>query len=133
MSTRTSKMSSQRQLLVGELLKHIIAETCQCGHFGSEELLESGHITVTEVRASPDLRNATAYVVAHSNDDISTLIKALNDESHVFQKDIGRQSNMKFTPRIHFVRDESFDEAQKIDQLLRDVIPAEDTDNQPED
>jgi ribosome-binding factor A len=58
--------------------------------------------------------------------DMDKILPALNEEAHVFQKEIGRQQNMKFTPKVRFVRDESFDEAQKIDELLKGVhIPEE--------
>lgn len=124
---------SQRQLRAAEQLRHIIAETMNRGHFHHEALLNVEGITVSEVRVTPDLKNAKAFVMSLGGDDMDVILPALNKETHVFQKEIGRQQSMKFTPRIHFVRDESFDEAQKIDQLLRDVIPAEDTDNQPED
>ena len=112
---------SQRQLRVGEQLKHIIAEVLQRGHFHSETLLNSGRVTISEVRASPDLRNATAYVISMGNEKMDEIIAALNDESQSFQKEINRQSSMKFTPRIHFKEDEAFEEAQKIESLLRDI------------
>jgi len=121
-------MPSQRQLRVGEQLKHIIAETLQRGHFGHEDLLDCGHITVTEVRASPDLRNATAYIVVYNDDDINPVIKALNAESSVFQKDIGSQSNMKFTPRISFKEDYSFAQAGRIEDVLKDITYPTDED-----
>lgn len=112
---------SQRQLRVGEQLRHIIAETMQRGHFHDESLLDSGRITVTEVRVSPDLKNATAYVLALGDKDTDKILPVLNESAPAFQKQINRQSNMKFTPRIRFVKDHSFEEAQKIDDLLRDI------------
>lgn len=112
---------SQRQLRVGEQLKHIIAETMARGHFSQEALLDAGQVTVSEVRVSPDLRNATAYIMPLGGGNIETILPALNDESRVFQKEINRQSNMKFTPRISFKRDKTFDEVQKIDDLLNSI------------
>ena len=93
----------------------------QRGHFHDAVLLDSGKITVTEVRVSPDLKNATAYVLWLGGENMEAALKALNEEHHVFQKEINRQSNLKFTPRIRFVRDESFEEAQRIEDLLRQV------------
>ena len=116
----TTKGPSQRQLRVGEQLRHIIAETMARGHFHDEILLDA-HITVAEVRVTPDLKNAKAYVMSLGGANMDEILPALNEEASVFQKDIGRQLNMKFTPKIRFVRDESFDEAQKIDELLRTV------------
>lgn len=122
-----SKGPSQRQLRVGEQVKHIVAETMARGHFYNEALLNA-HITVAEVRVSPDLKNAKAYVMSLGGANMDEILTALNEESHVFQKEIGRQQSMKFTPKVQFVRDESFDEAQKIDELLRGVhIPESST------
>ncbi|HOO81912.1 MAG TPA: 30S ribosome-binding factor RbfA [Alphaproteobacteria bacterium] len=125
-SHHTHKGPSQRQLRVGEQLRHIIAETMSRGHFHHEALLDAGRVSVTEVRVTPDLKNAKAYVMSLGGADMDIILPALNEEAHVFQKEIGRQQNMKFTPKIRFVRDESFDEAQRIDDLLRGVhLPEE--------
>jgi len=130
--TRSShKGPSQRQLRVGEQLRHILSETMSRGHFSSEILLNTKGVTVAEVRVSPDLKNAKAYVMSLGGEDMDQVLPALNKEAHIFQKEIGRQQSMKFTPKIHFVRDESFDEAQKIDALLRGVhIPQDDPDEE---
>ena len=130
MSSHNSKKGpTQRQLRVGEQLRHIIAETMARGHFQDEALLDA-HVTVAEVRVTPDLRQATAYVMSLGGRDMEEILPALNAESNVFQKDIGRQLNMKFTPKVHFLRDESFDEAQRIDEILRTVHIPEDDDNE---
>ena len=118
---RSTKGPSQRQLRVGEQIRHIIAETMARGHFHTEALMDAGRITVAEVRVTPDLKQAKAYVMSLGGENMDEILPALNAEAHVFQKDIGRQQSMKFTPKVHFVRDESFDEAQKIDDLLRGV------------
>lgn len=124
-SHRTSE-PSQRQLRVGEQLRHIIAETMQRGHFRDESLLDAGRITVTEVRVSPDLKNATAYVLSLGGLDMDKILPALNEAAPMFQKEIGRQNSMKFTPRVRFVTDTSYEQAQKIDDLLRGLhIPDE--------
>lgn len=121
------KQPSQRQLRVGEQIKHIVAETMTRGGFQNPVLMDSMAVTVTEVRASPDLKNATAYVVPlMGNADLTDVLKALNDEAHVFQREIGRQSALKFTPRLHFKSDGAFDEGQKIEDLLRSITYAED-------
>ncbi len=126
--TRSSKGPSQRQLRVGEQIRHIIAETMARGHFHTEALMDAGRITVAEVRVTPDLKQAKAYVMSLGGENMDEILPALNAEAHVFQKDIGRQQSMKFTPKVRFVRDESFDEAQKIDELLRGVLPQENED-----
>ncbi len=118
----SAKGPSQRQLRVGEQIKQIIAEKLSRGDFHHESLINAGYISVGEVRVSPDLRNAKAYVMAlNEDDDLEAILKALNEESHQFSKEINRVSNMKFTPKIRFVRDESVEEAQRIDDLLRSV------------
>lgn len=122
---------SQRQLRVGEQIRHIISETLQRGHFNSELLLnKSNTVIVSEVRPSPDLRHARAYVMSINGEGIEELLDALNDNAHVFQKDIGRSVNMKFTPRVKFVTDTSFDEAQHIENLLRDVKRSDSVDEE---
>ena len=115
------KGPSQRQLRVGEQIKQIIAETMARGHFYHEALINAGHITVGEVRVTPDLRNAKAYVMSLGGNNMDEILSALNEESQMFSKEINRQSNMKFTPKIRFVKDESFEEVQRIDDLLRSV------------
>jgi len=110
---------SQRQLRVGEQLRHIIAEVMQRGHFHDPALIEGAmHVTVTEVRAAPDLKQATAYVLPLGGKDIESILPALNNAAAVFQKEINKQANMKFTPRIQFKMDDSFDNAQRLEALL---------------
>ncbi|MCB1563625.1 MAG: 30S ribosome-binding factor RbfA [Alphaproteobacteria bacterium] len=121
---------SQRQLRVGEQLRHIIAETMQRGHFRDERLLKAGNITVTEVRVTPDLKNAKAYVMALGGMDMDDILPALNESASLFQKEINRQSNLKFTPKVSFRTDTSFDEAQKIDDLLRGIHYADQDEDQ---
>ncbi len=113
---------SQRQLRVGEQLRHIISETLNRGHFNDVLLLnKSNTIIVSEVRPSPDLRHARAYVMSINGEGLDELLPALNSQSHIFQKDINKSSSLKFTPKVNFVIDNSFDEAQHIENLLRDV------------
>ena len=118
----TSSGPSQRQLRVGEQLRHAIVETLQRGKFNDILLLDAAHnITVTEVRSSPDLKNATAFVMSLGGSNMTELLPALNDAAPYFQKEINRKLTLKFTPRISFVKDKSFDEAQKIDNILKNL------------
>ena len=113
---------SQRQLRVGEQMRHIIAETMARGHFHDEILLDiAGGVTVTEVCPSPDLRQATAYVISLGGTDMERILPALNNNAAVFQKDINSKATLKFTPRIRFMLDGSFAEAQKLDELLSTI------------
>ena len=83
---------------------------------------------MSEVSPSPDLKHARAYVMSLNGEDMEELLVALNDQKYVFQKEIARNTNLKFTPRVKFVTDTSFDEAQHIENLLRDVRIPDDTD-----
>ncbi len=113
---------SQRQLRVGEQIRHIMAETLSRGHFHDEVLIDlAGNVTVTEVRPSPDLRQATAYVISLGGLDMNTILPALNDNAQVFQKDINTKANLKFTPRVRFQEDTSFEKVQKLDELLSTI------------
>lgn len=113
---------SQRQRRVGEQIRHILSDTLQRGHFNSETLLnKSNTIVVSEVRPSPDLKHARAYVMSLNGEDMEELLEDLNENARVFQKEIAKGTNLKFTPRVKFVTDTSFDEAQHIEDILRDV------------
>jgi ribosome-binding factor A len=113
---------SQRQLRVGEQIRHVIAETLRRGHFHNEVLLDAAPtVTVSEVRVSPDLKNATAYVTTLGGINIDAVLPALNDVAHVFQKDIGRTLTSRNTPRVKFVADNSFAEAEKIERILKSL------------
>jgi ribosome-binding factor A len=121
-SKHSGSEPSQRQLRVGEQIRHIISQTLQRGHFRNEYLLDSASlITVSEVRASPDLKHARVYVMALGGENMEKILPALNDEAHVFQKEIARQANLKFTPKVKFVTDDSFANAAHIEDLLRGV------------
>jgi ribosome-binding factor A len=113
---------TQRQLRVGEQLRHLIAETLQRGKFNDLVLLDAAHtITVSEVRPSPDLKQARAYVLSLGGVNMDEILPALNEAAPFFQKEIGKKLSLKFTPKITFVKDHSFDEAQKIDTILKNL------------
>lgn len=127
----TSEGASQRQLRVGEQLRHIISETLQRGHFNNELLMnKSNTVIVSEVRPSPDMKHARAYVMSINGENMDEILDALNENAKEFQKDIGRKLNMKFTPRVTFVTDTSFDEAEHITNLLRGVHIPSDTEQE---
>ncbi len=113
---------SQRQRRVGEQIRHIISEVLHRGHFDSELLFNKANtVSVSEVVPSPDLKHARAYVISFNGENLDTLIDELNEHAHVFQKEIAKGTNLKFTPRVKFFTDNSFDEAQHIENLLRGV------------
>ena len=87
--------------------------TCQ------DEVLTKNVITIPEVRMSPDLKLATAYVMPLGGRDEAAVIKALDKNKKILRQEVARRVNLKFAPDLRFLRDESFDEAARIDALLR--------------
>ena len=109
---------SQRQLRVGELVKQSLGQI-----FLNDEakvpILETKNITVTEVRMSPDLKNARAYVIPLGGKDTENTVNILTKFSHLIRKDLAKKIDMKFLPKVSFVGDKSFDYAEKIEQLIQ--------------
>lgn len=113
---------TQRQLRVGEQLRHVIVSTLQRGHFHDEYLLANASlVTVSEVKVSPDMKHATAYTVRLGGGDATEMLESLNANADVFQRDVGHEIRMKFTPKIKFVEDNSFENAVKIDSILHNL------------
>ncbi len=109
---------SQRQQRVAELVRHALAEVLQRGDFQDPVL--GGHvITVPEVRMSPDLKLATAYVMPLGGNDFAAVIAALERSKKLLRQEVARRVNLKYAPDLRFRRDETFDEAARIDALLR--------------
>ena len=108
---------SQRQLRVGELIKQSLGQI-----FLRDEAkiptFDTKNITVTEVRMSPDLKNARAYVIPLGGKDTEKTVNVLTKFSHLVRKVLAKKIDMKFLPRVHFVKDNSFDYAEKIERLI---------------
>ena len=109
---------SQRQLRVGELIKQSLGQI-----FLRDEAklpsLETKNITVTEVRMSPDLKNARAYVIPLGGKDSEKAVHILTKFSYLIRKVLSKKIEMKFLPSISFVSDKSFDYAEKIEKLIQ--------------
>ena len=109
---------SQRQLRVGELIKQSLGQI-----FLREEakvpILETKNITVTEVRMSPDLKNAKAYVIPLGGKDTERTVSILTEFSYLIRKVLSKKIDMKFLPKVYFVSDTSFDYAEKIEKLIK--------------
>lgn len=119
MTRKKAKPPSQRQLRVGEELRHVLAEIIARGEL-RDPALAGKSITVSEVRPSPDMRHATAFVMPLGGvGDVAAIVDALNHASHYLTHEMGRRLTMKYTPVLHFEADKVFDEAQHIDDLLR--------------
>ncbi len=116
----TNKMNNptQRQLRVGELIRHELADMLSRGAI-HDPVIERHMITVPEVRMSPDLRLATIYVVPLGGRDEDEVLEALDRNKRYVRGEIARRVNLKFAPEIRFRIDERFDEAERIEKLLR--------------
>lgn len=119
--THTPNGPTQRQLRVGEQLRHIIAETLLRGHFHDPVLMDAGKVTVTEVKVAPDLKNATVFVLSLGGEDMDHILPALNDAANYFQSEINRKTELKFTPKLKFKIDDSFEKAQRLDSILNNL------------
>ncbi len=109
---------SQRQLRVGELIRHELADLLARGEV-HDPVIEGHMITVPEVRVSADLRLATIYVMPLGGRDAKEVIDALERNSRYVRGEIGRRVNLKFAPEIRFRIDERFEEVERIEKLLR--------------
>ncbi|MCF4165447.1 30S ribosome-binding factor RbfA [Zavarzinia compransoris] len=114
---RAGRPVSQRQLRVGELLRHLIAELLRRDTIHDPHL--SGvAITISEVRVSPDLKNATVFALPLSGRNTAEVIAALNHAAAFIRGQVSKGTELKFTPKLTFIGDESFDEADRIRELL---------------
>ncbi|MFN4276245.1 MAG: 30S ribosome-binding factor RbfA [Ferrovibrio sp.] len=110
---------SQRQLRVGEELRHILSDILLRGHFRDPDLIDGVSVTVTEVRVSPDLRNATAFVMPLGGEDATKTIAALNRAQAYIRTEAAHRINLRLAPSFSFKLDESFDEAARVERVLQ--------------
>jgi ribosome-binding factor A len=109
---------SQRQLRVGELIRHELADMLSRGAI-HDPVIEAHLITVPEVRMTADLRLATIYIMPLGGRDVSEVLSAFDRNKRYLRGEIARRVNLKFAPEIRFRVDERFDEAERIEKLLR--------------
>ena len=109
---------SQRQLRVGELIRHALSELLTRGEV-HDPVLEAHLITIPEVRMAADLRLATIYVMPLGGRDQSEVVAALDRNKRFLRGEIAKRINLKFAPDIRFQIDARFDEAERIEKLLR--------------
>ncbi len=119
MARGASKPPSQRQLRVGEELRHAIAWMIERGEI-HEPAIQKTPVTVTEVRISPDLKNASVYITPLGGGDAGDVLQALNRASSFLRRQMGKIVRLRYIPRLSFVEDDTFDEASHIDALLND-------------
>ncbi len=118
-SGREAAGPSQRQLRAGELVRHALVEILREEEI-HDEAMAGVSVTVTEVRMSPDLRHATCFVEPLGGGHASEVVAALNRHARFLRGQLGRHIDMKFTPDLRFVHDESFEAAGHMDRLFAD-------------
>jgi ribosome-binding factor A len=123
---------SPRQLRVGELIRHALADMLSRGDV-HDPVIETHMITVPEVRVSADLRLATIYVMPLGGRDEQDVLRALENNKRYMRGEIARRINLKFAPDIRFRIDERFDEAERIEKLLRTPKVARDLAHEKDD
>jgi ribosome-binding factor A len=116
-SSATGKGPSQRMLRVGEMVRHKLAELLIRGEI-HDEVLASHVVSITEVRISPDLKLATAYVMPLGGKDTATVLAALEKHKKFIRAEIAHTLDLRYAPDIRFREDETFDEVSRIDRLL---------------
>jgi len=141
MSRRHSSNSSnigpsQRQLRVGEMLRHALSDILRRGEIRDPDL-EGISVTVTQVKPSGDMRHATVFCEPLGGKNAKQVIAALNRHKGFIRGEMGHVIALKFTPELRFVEDESFAEAEKIENLLkservrRDLAKNDSSDHEP--
>lgn len=120
---------SVRTLRVGEQVRHVLSEILQRGDV-HDETLSQHMVSVTEVRMSPDLRHATAFVKPLLGRDEEAVLTALRQNTAYLQREVARRVQMKYAARLKFLADDSFDEGSHIDALLRQPEVARDLDGE---
>ena len=121
----TPEQQSVRVLKVGERVRHILSELLARGEV-HDDVLTAHSVSVTEVRMTPDLRNAAAYVKPLLGKDEEIVLKALRQNTAFLQREVAHRVRMKYAAKLKFIADESFDEGTHIDRLLRSEKVAQD-------
>ena len=114
-----NKPPSQRMLKVGEEMRRSLSMAFLRGEVHIRDV-ENSSITVSEVRVSPDLKNATAYVMPLAGKDAELIAKSLYEAAPYIRKLIAQKVDLRYTPKLHFKLDRSYEEAGRINELLQD-------------
>jgi ribosome-binding factor A len=122
---------SQRQLRVGEEIRHVLAELLG-GATLRDPALAGVSITVSEVRVSPDLQQATAFVMPLGGGDIRAIVKALGRAGPFLRGEVARRVRLRLAPTLSFVADTSFDHAAQVERALRAPDVVRDLSDEPE-
>ena len=125
--SRSAKPPSQRQLKVGELIRHALADIFSRGEI-TDEVLSRHSLTVPEVRMSPDLKLATAYIFPLGGEGASEVVAHLEKHKRFLRGEVAKRVIMKFMPELRFKIDTSFETSRRIDELLASPKVARDLD-----
>jgi ribosome-binding factor A len=129
-SSSSQNGPSQRQLRVGEMLRHALSDILRATDIRDPDL-EGVSVTVTQIKPSPDMRHATVFVEPLGGANATAIVNALNRHRGFLRGELGRTITLKFTPELRFVEDTSFAEAERIEKILhservaRDLKPSE--------
>ncbi len=124
----------QRQLRVGERIRHILSDVMRQGAgLRDPDLQNTGMITVTAVDIGPDLQHAAVYVMPLGGENAGKIVEALNRASGFFRSELAHELDLRYTPKLTFKIDRSFDEAAHIDKLLGRYEVRKDVDKQDDD
>lgn len=126
-------MRSQRQLRVGEEIRHALATMFMREDVPWPAGFIAPAITVTEVQVSPDLKNATVFVMPLGGEKMAETVKILNTIIGVFRHQVAKEIRLRYAPKLRFQADNSFVYAQHIDDILHDPSVAKDLNNGPRD
>jgi ribosome-binding factor A len=129
---KSERGASQRQLRVGELVRHILADVLARGEV-HDRVIEGHLITIPEVRMTADLRLATVYAMPLGGRDADAVLAALNRNRRFLRGEIARRINLKFAPDVRFVIDDRFEQAERIEKLLRTPAVQRDLHNKRDD
>ncbi|RKF23052.1 30S ribosome-binding factor RbfA [Altericroceibacterium spongiae] len=124
----TNEDQSVRLLKVGERVRHVLSEILMRGQV-HDETISAHNVAVTEVRMSPDLRQAKVYVKPLLGQEEEVVLKALQQNTAFFQREVARALKLKYAAKLRFMVDESFEEADRIERLLNDPRVSRDLDH----
>ena len=130
-SHRAAKAPTQRQLRIGEEIRHVLSGVFLRALFRDPDLVDA-RITVTEVRVSPDLRNATAFVARLGRSDIDALLPALKRAAIFLRGQVAAEMRLRVAPNLSFQADTTLEHAMQIDALMKQPIVARDLQAAPE-
>jgi len=120
-------MRTQRQLRVGEEIRHVLAALFMRGDIPwPSGLSDLTHVTVTEVQVSPDLKNATVFVMPLGGQKLGETVRALNHIVGYFRHAVAKEVKLRCVPKLRFAADNSFTYAQRIDDILHEPDVAKD-------